>query len=98
MTFRKGVSDKRDESESGLHSEGGDDRHKVIMILLRSHRPGVEAGLVPREPSFLSVKGLDLLLHSIAKIKRQINPGLKIDGVLMTMVDSRTVNASLIRR
>lgn len=49
--------------------------------------------IIPCEPSFLSVKGLDLLLHSIAKIKRQINPGLKIDGVLMTMVDSRTINA-----
>ena len=49
--------------------------------------------IIPCEPSFLSVKGLDLLLHSISKIKRQINPDLKIDGVLMTMVDSRTVNA-----
>lgn len=49
--------------------------------------------IIPCEPSFLSVKGLDLLLHSIAKIKRQINPGLKIDGILMTMVDSRTINA-----
>lgn len=49
--------------------------------------------IIPCEPSFLSVKGLDLLLHSIAKIKRQINPGLKVDGVLMTMVDSRTINA-----
>ena len=49
--------------------------------------------IIPCEPSFLSVKGLDLLLHSISKIKRQINPNLKIDGVLMTMVDSRTVNA-----
>ena len=49
--------------------------------------------IIPCEPSFLSVKGLDLLLHSIAKIKRQINPSLQIDGVLMTMVDSRTINA-----
>ena len=49
--------------------------------------------IIPCEPSFLSVKGLDLLLHSIAKVKRQINPGLKVDGVLMTMVDSRTINA-----
>ena len=32
-------------------------------------------------------------MHSIAKVKRQINPNLKIDGVLMTMVDSRTINA-----
>ena len=49
--------------------------------------------IIPCEPSFLSVKGLDLLLHSISKIKRQINPELTIDGVLMTMVDSRTINA-----
>ena len=49
--------------------------------------------IIPCEPSFLSVKGLDLLLRSIAKIKRQINPSLQIDGVLMTMVDSRTINA-----
>ena len=52
--------------------------------------------IIPCEPSFLSVKGLDLLLHSITKIKRQINPELKIDGVLMTMVDARTVNARAI--
>ena len=49
--------------------------------------------IIPCEPSFLSVKGLDLLLHSISKVKRQINPDLRIDGVLMTMVDSRTINA-----
>ena len=49
--------------------------------------------IIPCEPSFLSVKGLDLLLHSIAKVRRQINPDLKIDGILMTMVDSRTINA-----
>ena len=49
--------------------------------------------IIPCEPSYLSVKGLDLLLHSISKVKRQINPELKIDGVLMTMVDSRTNNA-----
>lgn len=58
MTFRKEESDKVDESESGLHPEGGDNRHKVIMILLRSHRPSVEAGIVPRDPSHpMSVAG-----------------------------------------
>ena len=54
--------------------------------------------IIPCEPSFLSVKGLDLLLHSISKVKRQINPDLKIEGVLMTMVDSRTNNARDITR
>ena len=49
--------------------------------------------IIPCEPAYLSVKGLDLLLHSIARIRRQINPNLMIDGVLITMVDSRTNNA-----
>ncbi len=40
--------------------------------------------------------GLNLLLRSISKIKRQINPRLKIDGILLTMVDNRTNNAKAI--
>src|ERR1035437_1504838 len=46
--------------------------------------------IIPSQPHFLSAKGLELLLHSISKIKKQINPKLKIDGILMTMVDRRT--------
>ena len=38
-------------------------------------------------------EGVDLLMQSIAKVKRQINPKLKIDGNLFTMVDSRTNEA-----
>ncbi len=49
--------------------------------------------IIPSQPSFLSTKGLNLLLHSIRKVKGSINPSLKIDGILFTMVDSRTNNA-----
>ena len=49
--------------------------------------------IIPSQPNFLSTKGLNLLLRSISKIKRQINPKLKIDGILFTMVDSRTNEA-----
>lgn len=49
--------------------------------------------IIPSQPSFLSIKGLNLLLHSISKVKRSINPNLKIDGILLTMVDNRTNNA-----
>ena len=44
--------------------------------------------IIPSQPNFLSTKGLNLLLRSIAKIKRQINPRLRIDGILLTMVDN----------
>ncbi len=49
--------------------------------------------VIPSQPSFLSAKGLSLLMNSINKVRRQINPDLMIDGVLLTMVDSRTNNA-----
>lgn len=49
--------------------------------------------IIPSQPSFLSAKGLDLLLRSVSKVKRSINPGLTVDGILLTMVDSRTNNA-----
>ena len=52
--------------------------------------------IIPSQPSYLSTKGLSLLMGSIAKVKRQINPGLQIDGVLLTMVDTRTNNAKSI--
>lgn len=52
--------------------------------------------IIPSQPNFLSSKGLNLLLRSISKIKRQINPRLKIDGILLTMVDNRTNNAKTI--
>lgn len=49
--------------------------------------------IIPSQPSFLSTKGLNLLLHSVSKVKRSINPKLSIDGILLTMADNRTNNA-----
>ena len=46
--------------------------------------------VIPTQPHYLSAKGLELLLRSVSKVKRQINPHLRIDGILMTMVMPRT--------
>ena len=46
--------------------------------------------IIPTQPHYLSAKGLELLLHSVSMVKRQINPKLRIDGILMTMVMPRT--------
>ena len=48
--------------------------------------------ILPSQPRILSTKGLDLLLRTYSQVKRGINPVLKIDGILFTMVDARTVN------
>ena len=46
--------------------------------------------IIPVQAQYLSAKGLEQLLQTINKVRRQINPKLKIEGILMTMVDSRT--------
>ena len=45
--------------------------------------------IIPVVPRFLDAKGLELLLKSVAQIRRQINPALSIGGILLTMVDRR---------
>ena len=52
--------------------------------------------LIPTQPNYLSTKGLNLLMRSVSRIKKQINPKLRIDGILLTMVDGRTNNAKSI--
>jgi chromosome partitioning protein len=46
--------------------------------------------LIPVQAQYLPAKGLEQLLQTINKVKRQINPKLKIDGILLAMVDNRT--------
>ena len=46
--------------------------------------------LIPVQAAYLLVKGLQQLIKTIGKVKRQINPKLEIEGILLTMVDSRT--------
>jgi len=49
--------------------------------------------IIPVQPQYLSLKGLELLLQTIGRVRRNINPALSIEGILLTMVDSRTNNA-----
>ncbi len=46
--------------------------------------------LIPCQPSFLPIVGLEQLIVTIGKVKRHLNPKLRIEGVLFTIVDSRT--------
>ena len=49
-----------------------------------------DTALIPVQAQYLSAKGLEQLLQTINKVHRQINPKLKIEGILLTMTDSRT--------
>ncbi len=46
--------------------------------------------IIPVQAQYLSIKGMEQLFKTVNKIKKQINPTLKISGILITMADLRT--------
>lgn len=46
--------------------------------------------IVPVQTHFLPAKGMTQLLQTVNRVKKYINPNLKIDGILLTIVDNRT--------
>jgi chromosome partitioning protein len=48
--------------------------------------------LVPLECEYFALRGVALLMETIEKVSRRLNPRLKIDGLLATMYDSRTLH------
>jgi len=46
--------------------------------------------IIPVQSQYLSAKGMGNLLKTISKVKKQINPDLKVGGILLTLVDKRT--------
>lgn len=46
--------------------------------------------IIPVQAAYLPVIGLQQLIKTIAKVRKQINPALEVEGILLTMVDART--------
>jgi chromosome partitioning protein len=49
--------------------------------------------VIPLECEYYALRGMAQLMDSIEKIKERLNPRLQIDGIVATMVDSRTLHA-----
>lgn len=46
--------------------------------------------IIPVESQFLAAKGMNHLLGTVLKVRKQINPNLKVGGIVLTMFDKRT--------
>lgn len=46
--------------------------------------------LIPVQSEYYALEGLNQLMNTVKLVQRHFNPDLKIEGVLMTMLDSRT--------
>jgi len=74
--------------------------YDVIMIdcqpslgLLTINALACAAGvLIPLECEYFAMRGVALLMETIDKVSRRLNPSLAVDGVLATMFDSRTLH------
>jgi chromosome partitioning protein len=49
--------------------------------------------IVPVQCEYLSMRGLIQLQNTLAMIRENLNPGVDIEGILPTLVDSRTIHA-----
>ena len=65
------------------------DTPPTLDLLTVNALSAADSIIIPIAPKFLDAKGLELLLRSIAQIRRQINPNLLIEGILLTMVERR---------
>ena len=66
------------------------DTAPTLDLLAINALAAADSVIIPVTPKFLDAKGLELLLKSIAQIRKAINKNLTIGGIVLTMVDRRT--------
>ena len=65
-------------------------RNSAVPVLILTAADSV---VIPLECEYYALRGMGQLMSSIEKIKERLNPRLQIDGIVATMVDSRTLHA-----
>ena len=46
--------------------------------------------IIPIQCEFYALEGVTMLMNTIQRVQRNLNPALKLEGVVMTMFDART--------
>jgi chromosome partitioning protein len=49
--------------------------------------------VIPLECEYFALRGMALLLDTIEKVRKRLNPELRVEGILATMLDSRTLHS-----
>ena len=64
-----------------------------LSMLTINALAAADSVIVPVQAQYLPAKGMTQLMKTINKVRKQINPALKVDGVLLTLADMRTTLA-----
>lgn len=65
-----------------------------LTMLTVNAMTAADTVLVPIQCEYYALEGLSQLMHTISLVKKRLNPGLEMEGVVFTMYDART-NLSL---
>ncbi len=85
--------------------QGVEDEYEFILIdcppslgLLTLNALAVcQSVLIPMQCEYYALQGLSHLLKTLKLVKRSLNPDLRVEGILLTMFDSRTLLAGQVR-
>ena len=61
-----------------------------LGILTLNGLAAADAVLIPMQCEYFALEGISLLLQTVKKVQKSINPSLTIGGIFFTMYDSRT--------
>jgi chromosome partitioning protein len=64
-----------------------------LGILTANALAAAQGVVIPLQADYLALRGVDLLLATIAKMQKRANPELVVLGVLLTLADLRTLHA-----
>lgn len=68
-----------------------------LTMLITNALACADEVIIPVQSQYFSARGMGNLLNIISRVKRQLNKDLKVDGTLITLVDSRTKLPTTIR-
>ena len=86
------ISEKLDNIVCEGGTPFGEDENEEGMLTINA-LTAADSVIIPVQAQYLPAKGLEQLLRTITRVKRQLNPKLEVDGIVLTMVDSRTTLA-----
>jgi len=77
------------------------DRYDVILIdcqpslglLTINALTAAHGVLIPLECEYFALRGVALLVETVEKVRDRLNPAIRLDGILATMYDARTLHS-----
>lgn len=85
--------------------EGAEDEYEFVLIdcppslglLTLNALAFCQSVLIPMQCEYYALQGLSHLLKTLKLVKRSLNPDLRVEGILLTMFDGRTLLAGQVR-